>query len=205
MAVDIHPNALVESTDIGDGTVVWAFAHILNGAVVGEDCKIGDHCFIESGAVLGDRVTVKNSALIWHGVTIADDVFIGPNVVFTNDLRPRAEAESAPEDWLPTEVARGASIGANSTILAGIRIGACAMIGAGSVVVADVPDHALVYGNDATQRGWVCRCGERLAEPRERCSSCGRRYRVDGTGVHPLDDEHDAAHRPNEAPAAQSL
>lgn len=173
--VFVHPTALVESATIGDGTRVWAFAHVLEGAVIGSDCKIGDHAFIEGGATLGDRVTVKNQSLIWHGVSLGDDVFVGPNTVFTNDLGPRVRYQTGPEDWEKTIVESRASIGANSTIVAGIRIGFNAMIGAGSVVTRDVPDHALVYGNPARKAGWVCDCGTKLDDDLT-CHGCGRRY-----------------------------
>ena len=121
--------------------------------------------FIESGAVLGDRVVVKNNSLIWHGVRIGDDVFIGPNTVFTNVLAPRARYQTYREDWEKTDVADRATIGANSTIVSGIRLGYNCMIGAGSVVTKDVPDHALVLGNPARQVGWVCDCGRNSAKP----------------------------------------
>jgi acetyltransferase-like isoleucine patch superfamily enzyme len=178
----VHGNALVESDEVGAGTQVWAFAHIMKGAVVGKDCKVGDHAFIESGAILGDRVTVKNGCLIWHGVHIADDVFVGPNVVFTNDPTPRVRYQTTAEDWLETEVAERASIGANSTILSGIRIGRNALIGAGSVVTRDVPDHALVFGNPARQLAWVCDCATKLNDGLV-CPKCGRVYRNGEEGL----------------------
>lgn len=181
-SVFVHPTALVESDDVGAGTRVWAFAHVMAGAVVGRECKIGDHAFIESGATLGDRVTVKNGCLIWYGVHIADEVFVGPNVVFTNDMRPRVRYQTGPEDWLETQVLAGASLGANSTILCGITIGESALVGAGSVVVKDVPAHALVVGNPATQRGWVCECGAVLG-PSLTCEICGRRYEHTASGL----------------------
>ncbi|HSJ71694.1 MAG TPA: acyltransferase [Acidimicrobiia bacterium] len=182
----IHPTALVESRQVGDGTRVWAFAHIMEGAVVGRDCKIGDHAFIEAGAVLGDRVTVKNSSLVWEGVTIGSDVFVGPNVVFTNDDRPRAYLPFGPEQLSRTVVDPGASIGANSTILAGIRLGSYCMVGAGSVVTRDVPNHALVLGNPARQRGWVCTCRGDISDGNI-CSACGARYRTVGSGLRLVD------------------
>ncbi len=180
--VFVHPTALVESSQVGPGTRVWAFAHILDGAVIGEDCKIGDHAFIEGGATLGDRVTVKNNSLIWHGVTIGDDVFVGPNAVFTNVVAPRAAYQTYPEDWEKTEIADRVSIGANSTIVSGIRVGFNAMIGAGSVVTRNVPDHALVYGNPAKQAGWVCDCGHKLVTDLS-CSHCGKHYVAVETGL----------------------
>jgi UDP-2-acetamido-3-amino-2,3-dideoxy-glucuronate N-acetyltransferase len=178
-AVFVHPTALVETGAVGDGTRIWAFAHVMAGASIGRGCNIGDHAFVESGAVVGDRVTVKNHALIWDGVTIDDDVFIGPNVVFTNDPAPRVRYKHRLDGWVETRVRAGASIGANATIVCGIEIGRNAMIGAGSVVTRDVPDHALFYGNPARFAGWVCECGERL-NPDLACT-CGLRYRlVDG-------------------------
>lgn len=180
--VYVHPAALVETEDIGSGTRVWAFAHVMDGARVGADCKIGDHAYIESGAHLGNRVTVKNGSLIWHGVTIGDDVFVGPSVVFTNDLTPRVRHQTGPEDWIETHVGSRASIGANCTIVCGVSIGVNAMIGAGSVVTKNVADHALVLGNPAVQRGWACDCGAVLDESLE-CPRCGRRYEHDEDGL----------------------
>jgi acetyltransferase-like isoleucine patch superfamily enzyme len=180
--VKVHRTALVESDSIGSGTTIWAFVHIMHGAVVGLNCKIGDHAFIEGGAVLGDRVTVKNNALIWHGVTIGDDVFVGPNAVFTNDLMPRAHRQSGPEDWLSTTVGHGATIGANSTVVCGVTIGRHSMIGAGTVVTKDVAPFSLVVGNPGKAIGWACICGARLGRDQE-CGRCGRSYRTDDTGL----------------------
>ena len=180
MALDrtvlVHDRALCESDDIGPRTRVWAFAHVMKGARIGADCNVGDHAFIEGGAVIGDRVTVKNNVLVWDQVTVEDDVFLGPNVVFTNDKIPRAAFKKPREKWLPTRVRRGASIGANATIVCGVTIGVGAFVGAGSVVVRDVPDHALVVGNPARRVGWMCACGERLAA--DLVCGCGRGYRM---------------------------
>jgi acetyltransferase-like isoleucine patch superfamily enzyme len=160
--VFVHRMALCESDDVGRGTRVWAFAHVLPGAVVGRDCNVGEGAFIEDGAVVGDRVTVKNGVMIWDGVTIEDDAFLGPGVVFTNDLRPRAEIRRGSAGYVPTFVRKGASLGANVTVVCGVTIGSYALVAAGSVVIRDVPAHAFVAGNPARQRGWVCTCGERL-------------------------------------------
>ncbi len=153
---------MCESDDVGAGTVVWAYAHVCAGAVVGEACKIGEHSFVEDGARLGNRVTVKNGALIWRGVTIEDDVFIGPRATFTNDARPRVEHPVPADELLVTTVARGASLAASVTVLPGVHIGSYAFIGAGTLVTRDVPAHALVLGVPGRQVGWVCRCGRRL-------------------------------------------
>ncbi|QNN52184.1 acyltransferase [Nocardioides mesophilus] len=160
----VHPRALCESTEVGARTRVWAFAHVMEGAVVGEDCNVCDHAFIESGARVGDRVTVKNGVLVWDGVRVEDDVFLGPAVVFTNDLRPRAHLKRSGDALTPTLVRRGATLGANVTVVCGVTIGRHAFVAAGSVVTRDVPDFAFVAGNPARQRGWVCRCGERLVD-----------------------------------------
>ena len=173
----IHERALVESgASIGPGTRVWPFAHILPGAKIGSGCNICDHVFIENDVVIGDRVTVKCGIYIWDGVTVEDDVHLGPNVVFTNDRFPRKK----PFRLERTTVRRGASIGANATLLPGITVGRSAMVGAGSVVTKDVPAFALVVGNPARRIGDVCVCGQRLDEAgsaRElACTSCGRLY-----------------------------
>lgn len=147
-----HPNAIVESTQIGDQTRIWAFAHILPHARLGEDCNICDHVFIENDVVIGDRVTVKSGVQIWDGIVIEDDVFIGPNATFTNDPFPRSK--QYPERYAKTIIKKGASIGANATILPGITIGRYAMVGAGAVVTNDVPPYAIVYGNPARIKGY---------------------------------------------------
>ncbi|MCC8625497.1 WxcM-like domain-containing protein [Xanthomonas vesicatoria] len=149
----VHPNALCESDTIGEGTRVWAFAHILPGARLGRDCNICDGVFIESDVVIGDRVTVKCGVQLWDGVHLGDDVFVGPNATFTNDLFPRSRVY--PEKFLGTIVESGASIGANATILAGTTIGSGAMIGAGAVVTRSVPPNAIVVGNPARIVGYV--------------------------------------------------
>ena len=167
----IHPKALVETDQIGTDTKIWAFAHVMADVVIGEDCNVGDHVFIESGVRIGDGVTIKNNALIWKGTHISNYVFIGPNVVFTNDLRPRSprlplikEQDLVESDWLvETYVEEGASVGANATIVAGVTLGKYCMVGAGSVVTKDVEPFTLVVGNPARVVGKVNELGERVA------------------------------------------
>jgi acetyltransferase-like isoleucine patch superfamily enzyme len=164
--VFVHPQGLCESTDVGAGTRVWAFAHVLPDARIGRDCNICDGAFVEGAAVLGDNVTVKNNVLVFNGVTCEDDVFLGPNAVFTNDLRPRAHRKLGAEALLPTLVRNGATLGAGVVVVCGTTIGANAFVGAGAVVTRDVPAHAFVVGNPARQKGWVCRhCTARTAAP----------------------------------------
>jgi UDP-2-acetamido-3-amino-2,3-dideoxy-glucuronate N-acetyltransferase len=173
--VFVHPAGLCESDDVGAGTRVWAFAHVLPGAVVGRDCNICDGAFVETGAVLGDRVTVKNGTLVFAGVTCEDEVFLGPNVLFTNDLRPRAALRRGADELLTTLVRRGASLGAGVVVVCGHEIGEYAFAAAGSVVARDVPAHAFVAGNPARQKGWVCTCGNRLSANLF-CAACALRF-----------------------------
>ncbi|HEV8527741.1 MAG TPA: acyltransferase [Actinomycetes bacterium] len=182
--VYVHPRGLCESTTVGPDTRIWAFAHVMDGALVGSGCNIGDHAFIESGAVIGDRVTVKNAALVWDRVAVEDDVFIGPNVVFTNDLRPRAQVKKRREELLPTVVRRGTTLGAGATVVCGVTIGEYAFVAAGAVIVTDIPAYALAAGNPARRIGWVCACGERLPGDLE-CLACGSRYAVEAQGLAP--------------------
>lgn len=151
----IHPQALCESVNVGAGTRVWAFAHVLPGAVIGEDCNISDGVFIENDVVVGSRVTVKGGVQLWDGVRLEDDVFVGPNATFTNDRFPRSRVH--PGELPHTVVRKGASVGANATILPGVEIGALAMVGAGAVVTRSVPPGAIVTGNPASVSGYVNR------------------------------------------------
>ena len=153
MTFSKHPMALVESPSIGSNTRIWAFAHILPKAVIGEDCNICDHTFIENDVVVGNRVTIKCGVQLWDGITLEDDVFIGPNATFTNDRFPRSK--HYPDAFAHTLIRQGASIGANATILPGLTIGQYAMIGAGAVVTKDIPPYAIVVGNPARITGYV--------------------------------------------------
>jgi acetyltransferase-like isoleucine patch superfamily enzyme len=156
----VHQLALCESTDIGKNTRIWAFAQVMKDVTIGEDCNFGGHTFVESGVKIGNRVTVKNGVAIWKGVTIEDEVFLGPNCVLTNDLYPRSKIYSP--DYVKTLIKKGASIGANATIICGITIGEYSMIGAGAVVTKDVPPFALVLGVPARVAYYVSKCGQKL-------------------------------------------
>jgi UDP-2-acetamido-3-amino-2,3-dideoxy-glucuronate N-acetyltransferase len=177
-----HPTALVESDQIGEGTNVWAYAHVMKGAVVGAHCNIGDHAFVESGAVIGDEVTIKNSVAVWQYVTVKDRVFLGPNCSLTNDNRPRSK-----RPWTPcaTTIDEGATVGANATIVCGCHIGRYAFIGAGAVVTKPVPDYAVVFGNPGRVHGYVCECCQPLAGTGAvlTCKKCGLRYGKTKKGV----------------------
>lgn len=176
-----HPNALVESTEIGEGTRVWAFAHVMPGAVIGAHCNIGDHAFVESGVRMGDHVTIKNGVAVWDCVTLEDNVFVGPNAVFTNDMNPRAAVKKTREQFLPTLVRYGASLGANCTLVCGVTVGRFAFVGAGTVVHRDVPDHVMVVGNPARKIGFMCECGEKL--PASLSCKCGLSFQKSGEGL----------------------
>jgi acetyltransferase-like isoleucine patch superfamily enzyme len=180
-----HPAAIVETPHVGDATRIWAFAHVLARAVIGRECNVCDHVFIENDVRIGDRVTVKCGVQLWDGVTLEDDVFVGPNVTFTNDPAPRSRRR--PERFTPTRVRRGASIGANATILPGVTIGRGAMVGAGAVVTVEVPANAIVSGNPAQIRGYVG--SETAAESfrlRPSVEPTAGRCRVKGVSVVPL-------------------
>ncbi len=184
-----HPTALVHSEYIGTGTRIWAFCNVQEKAVIGANCNIGDHCFIENNVRIGDRVTVKNGVSLWDGVVVEDDVFIGPNAVFTNDIYPRSRVHHDEPDR--TLVGRGATIGANATVVAGHTVGRYAFIGAGAVLTGDAPDYTLWLGNPARLAGYVCMCAERLVfgesvdtTGTSTVCACGRKYRlVDGAVV----------------------
>jgi acetyltransferase-like isoleucine patch superfamily enzyme len=158
------------------------------GAVIGENCNIGENCYIESHVTIGSGVTVKNNVAIWDNVTIENDVFIGPAAVFTNDLRPRAHIKKTFLDLECTVIKKGATIGANATIVCGITIYEHAFVGAGAVVTKDVPAYTVVFGNPATPRGYMCSCAQPLPSNRGCCAcSCGLKYSITETTVKLID------------------
>ena len=182
----VHPSSYVdEPAEIGEGTVIWHFSHVMPGAKIGRQCRIGQNVVIGAGVVVGNGVKIQNNVSVYPGVTLENDVFCGPSVVFTNILTPRSAINRNSEDFfLKTKVRQGASIGANATIVCGITIGRYALIGAGSVVTRNIPDYALVYGNPAQQQGWACFCGKTLpqalgAAETLTCCDCKRAYRLE--------------------------
>lgn len=174
-----HESAWVdEGAEIGAGTKIWHFSHVMKGAKIGKNCVIGQNCFVGSRAVIGDGCKLQNNVSVYDLVVLEEYVFCGPSCVFTNDLTPRARYPKGGK-WLPTRVREGATIGANATIICGVEIGRHAFVGAGAVVNRDVPDYGLVAGMPARLVGWVCECGERLnfREMGAQCP-CGRSYKM---------------------------
>ena len=181
----VHPTSVVdEPVEIGEGTKIWHFSHVMSGAKIGRNCIIGQNVFIGSGAILGNNIKVQNNVSIYDAVVLEDDVFCGPSMVFTNVFNPRSFI-SRKKEFRKTLVGRGVTVGANATIVCGNKIGQYAFIGAGSVVTRDVPDYALVYGNPGRSKGWVCQCGEEIVfrSKRAKCRACGKQYRKTRTGV----------------------
>ena len=187
-AAFVHASAVVDAgAVIGEGTKIWHFSHVSRGAKVGARCVLGQNVFVAPGVTLGNGVKVQNNVSIYAGVAIEDDVFLGPSCVLTNVMHPRAHVERK-DEFAPTRIGRGATIGANATVVCGHTVGAYAFVGAGAVVTADVAPHALVFGTPARAHGWVCRCGERLPDAlAPTCSRCGDRYRI-GTDCTLIDE-----------------
>ena len=182
----VHESAYVDDgATVGDGTKIWHFCHVMPGAVIGERCNLGQNVVMMPGTRMGNNVKVQNNVSIYEGVEIEDDVFCGPSMVFTNVINPRSHV-SRKDEYQRTLVRRGASIGANATIICGITLGDYAFVGAGAVVTRDVPDYALVTGVPARQTGWMCQCGQALSlqvkapspdrNIEVRCTVCGTRY-----------------------------
>lgn len=172
MSYSAHPSAVIdEGCKIGSGTKIWHFSHIMPGCIIGQDCNIGQNVVISPDVVLGDRVKVQNNVSIYTGVICEDEVFLGPSMVFTNVINPRA-AVNRRDQYVSTLVKKGATIGANATIVCGITIGEYAFIGAGAVVTKDVPAYALVMGNPARQKGWMSAYGHRLEFDKNNVAKC---------------------------------
>lgn len=184
----VHESSYIdEDVQIGEGTKVWHFCHIQSGTRIGARCSFGQNVNISGHVTVGDDVKVQNNVSIYEGVTLEDGVFCGPSCVFTNDLTPRARYPKGRAGYLPTLVKQGASIGANATVVCGHIIGKNALIGAGAVVTEDVPDHALVLGVPARQKGWVCECGQILPKSLA-CPRCGRTYQTYSGGLREVEE-----------------
>lgn len=187
-----HPTAVVDpASRVGAGTKIWHFSHVMADCVIGERCNIGQNVVVSPRCVIGDGVKIQNNVSVYTGVVIENDVFLGPSMVFTNVFNPRAYIERKAE-YRTTLVRRGASVGANATIVCGVTLGEYCFVGAGAVVTRDVPAYATVYGNPARLRGWTCWCGAQLTlgvgEPvveRTTCAACGRGYQRSGHAVVP--------------------
>jgi UDP-2-acetamido-3-amino-2,3-dideoxy-glucuronate N-acetyltransferase len=185
----IHESAFVDDgAQIGAGTRVWHFCHILGGATIGEKCSLGQNVVVMNGVVIGNNVKIQNNVSVYEGVTLEDDVFCGPSMVFTNVFNPRSHIPRKNE-YQPTLVRRGSTIGANATIVCGTTLGEYSFIGAGSVVTKDVPAHGLVVGVPGRRIGWMCKCGIRLPDSGEgTCKSCGEKYRSHGNSIELVTD-----------------
>ena len=175
--LSIHPTAVIDSNClIGEGSKIWHFCHIMPGAVIGKNCILGQGVFVGPGVVIGDNCKVQNNVSLFTGVILEAGVFIAPSVVFTNVFNPRAEIERK-DEFRKTLIKRGATIGANATVVCGITLGEYCMVGAGSVVTHDVLHYGLVYGNPATPHGWVSQCGEKLKGGKKaHCERCNADY-----------------------------
>ena len=184
MSVFIHESSFVDDgASIGDGTKVWHFCHVMPGAVIGERCNLGQNVVVMNGVRLGNNVKVQNNVSIYEGVELEDDVFCGPSMVFTNVVNPRSHI-SRKNEYRRTLVRRGATIGANATIVCGVTLGEYSFIGAGAVVSKSVPAYALMVGVPAKRIGWMCQCGERLPDGgAATCEHCGTRYERAGEGL----------------------
>lgn len=185
----VHPTSIIDDgVEIGEGTRIWHFSHIQSGAAIGKDCSFGQNVNISNYVNIGNGVKIQNNVSVYEGVELEDYVFCGPSCVFTNDLTPRAKYPKGRAGYRKTLVKEGASIGANATIICGCTIGRWALIGAGAVVTGDVPDHALMLGVPARQKGWACECGSILPDDLV-CGQCGRIYQKSGQGLKEVEKE----------------
>lgn len=185
----VHESSYVdEPCDIGAGTKIWHFCHVMRDCIIGEECNIGQNVVISPGCVIGSKVKIQNNVSVYTGVSLEDDVFCGPSVVFTNVINPRSHV-SRKDEYRSTRVQRGATIGANATIVCGTDLGRYSFVGAGAVVTKNVPDYAIVFGNPARVMGWSCNCGNKLAmtvddnHEQAACAACGREYLRSGMHV----------------------
>ncbi len=185
----VHESSCLDKgTQVGTGTKIWHFSHISAGARIGTNCNIGQNVYIAPGVNIGNNVKVQNNVSVYTGVTIEDDAFLGPSMVFTNVVNPRSHIPRK-DEFQPTLVKRGVSIGANATVICGVTLGQYAFIGAGAVITADMPDYALAYGNPARIQGWMCHCGVKLRfhagdnDERATCGHCGTQYVKKGESV----------------------
>lgn len=184
----IHKTSIVEQPcQIGKGTKIWHFSHIMPDVTIGKNCVIGQNVFIGKGVKIGNNVKLENNVSVYEGVTLQDDVFCGPSSVFTNVINPRSHV-SRKHEFKPTLVKKGTTIGANATIVCGNTMGEYAFVGAGAVVTKDVPDYALVYENPSRIHGWICQCGVKLEEEENKaeCPECGKVYKLEGQKCCPL-------------------
>lgn len=183
----VHESSYIdEGAEIGSGTKIWHFCHVMPHAKIGERCNIGQNVLVSSDVTIGSNVKIQNNVSLYTGVIVEDDVFLGPSMVFTNVINPRSHV-SRKDEYKTTLVRKGASIGANATIVCGTTLGCYCFVGAGAVVTKDVPDYALVYGTPARIRGWVCQCGEQLNFENEHavCLKCGEPYTKQDSRVSP--------------------
>ena len=181
----VHPSSFIdEGSEIGEGTRIWHFCHVMPGSRIGRRCNIGQNVVISPRVVIGDNVKIQNNVSVYTGVILEDDVFCGPSMVFTNVVNPRSHV-SRKDEYRQTLVRKGASLGANCTIVCGVTIGRFGFVGAGAVITKDVPDYAIVTGSPGRVSGWMCQCGVKLASGRQppneaTCAACGTKYRAQG-------------------------
>lgn len=188
----VHESSFIDQgARIGEGTKIWHFCHVMGSAEIGVGCNIGQNVFVGEGVIIGNNVKIQNNVSLYNGVIVEDDVFLGPSMVLTNVINPRSHV-SRKDEYRSTLIKRGASVGANATIICGVTLGSYCFIGAGSVVTRDVPDYALTYGNPARIHGWMCQCGAQLkfqpvsSSSPTTCTQCGIQYLRDDLTIKPI-------------------